>query len=526
MMPDKRENNTAILIPIVTLVMGLIACVYAWSKPLGDFANYYYGAAFISSGDYQQVYDVHRFNEAVELVGHHQLFLDHTSVPPQTPFFYKPFTLFADPFVSRGIFNVLGVCCFAFMLFRLLKNYAPLSFPRSTVFLAAMAYPMYQNIVLGQTYLFIASLLIAVWLAYLNGRHIQASIWLALAVVLKITPIIILVFFIVRRQWRLVISFIIAYIIISAITLLVTGYEVFELYYLHLLPRIMDGYINDPYTPSYHGFVVLLRHLGQYDAVLNPHPTYQFSPQLIGLLNLILLLPLFAVVLYRCILQKSTETAALVLLLLFLFIGSGYFSTYSLLVLPPFLILHRKGAAPVFQLILVLIICAVPPRILQDAPVWIQHFKLYALLLLFALTLTRPERTVRMNAIAALLLIVFAAANLAKLFLLESPPKYTYFSNAIVQHYVTDYSIVNDSLQATVYSMKGKQNVKIPLSKATSCSLPLPKKAQYLGPGNLLYKNIVCRNDSVIFMCDVGRGVGLYHLYCVPARQFPVNQLK
>ncbi|MCA6363059.1 MAG: DUF2029 domain-containing protein [Bacteroidetes bacterium] len=526
MIQEKKENNTAVLLPLCVLLLGLAAVYYCYHKPLSDFGNYYYGAALMQKSDYRLVYDVHRFNEAVSMAGGKDLFLNHTTVPPQTPLFYKPFSYVPDPFLARGIFNVLGVCCFAFMLYRLLRQYAALSFPRSMLLLAAMAYPLYQNIAFGQTYLFIASLLIAAWLANLRGRAILTGLWLALAVILKVTPVVALLYFLVRRQWNVFWSFLAVYAAITGIAIGLYGTEVFEMYYLHLLPRIADGYINDPYSASYHGLIVLLRHLGQYDAVLNPNPVFTISPAIIVLINLAVLLPLLAVALFRSGIQKSGETGAFVLLLLFLFLGSGYFSTYSLLILPPFFILHRRGAAPVMQMLLLLIICAVPPRMFEHAPVALQHFKLYALVLLFALTAARPERGVRMNAVAALLLLSFAAVQIVKVFLPHSGPQFAYFSRTISQHYVTDYMIEGNALRATVYNKAGKEKITLPLAAAAHCEVKLPAKPEYAGPGNVLFKNIVCRNDSVIFMSDAGRGAGLYHLYAMPRSKFPFHQLK
>lgn len=526
MIQEKKENSTALLLPLCVLLLGLAAVFYCYHKPLSDFGNYYYGAAFMQKNDYRLVYDVHRFNEAVAMAGGKDLFLNHTVVPPQTPLFYKPFSYVPDPFLARGIFNVLGVCCFAFMLYRLLLQYAALSFPRSMVLLAAIAYPLYQNIAFGQTYLFIASLLIAVWLAHLRGKNILAGVWLALAVILKVTPVVVLLYFLVRRQWKVLWSFLVIFVAVTGIAIGVYGAEVFEMYYLHLLPRIADGYVNDPYSASYHGLVVLLRHLGQYDAVLNPNPAFAFSPVVIVLINLVLLLPLLAVALFRSGMQKPGETGAFVLLLLFLFLGSGYFSTYSLLILPPFFILHRRGAAPVTQLLLLLIICTVPPRLLEHAPVALQHFKLYALVLLFALAAARPERGVRMNAVAALLLLCFAGMQIAKLFLPGGGPQFTYFNRLLTQDYVTNYTIAGNTLQATVYSKTGKERITLALTPAEPCEVNLPAKPEYVWPGNVLFKNIACRNDSVIFMSDAGRGAGLYHIYVMPRNKFPFHRLK
>jgi hypothetical protein len=74
--------------------------------------------------------------------------------------------------------------------------------------------------------------------------------------------------------------------------------------------------------------------------------------------------------------------------------------------------------------------------------------------------------------------------------------------------------------------MRGKEQLTLPLTPGTSCRLPLPPQNLYRDHHNLLYKNIICRNDSVIFLCDVGRGVGLYHIFAVPRARFPFEELK
>lgn len=523
---EKKENNTAILLPLVVLLLGLAAVFYCYHKPLSDFGNFYYGAAFMQKNDYRLVYDVHRFNEAVAIAGGKDLFLNHTTSPPQTPLFYLPLSYVDDPFLAKCIFNSLGVCCFAFMLFRILRFYPPLSLPRSVLFMIIMAYPFYQNIVFGQTYLFIASLIIAAWLSYLKGRSFLSGFWLAFAVVLKITPAVFLIYFIVRRSWKTVFSCLLCCGLITCAGIVFYGSDVFEMYFFHHLPRIMDGYINDPYSPGYHGVLVLLRHLGQYDAVLNPFPPFHFSEQFITLINLLVLLPFLAVVLLRVSINRPAETTGVVLLLLFMCLGSGYFSMYSLVVFSPFFILQRNGAAPITQAVLVVVICLFPWQLPDTVPVFFQHYKLYALMLLFILVATRSERSGRMSVVSASLLFVFVVAQVVKLFVPGGGPKYSYYRKDILQHYVSDYEINGNELKLTVYSKKGRESILIQLPSSSGCELPVPKRSEYIGKGHILYKNILCRNDSILFLSDAGRGTGLYHIYSVPKSKFPLNELK
>jgi len=499
--------------------------VYCYNKPLSDFANYYYGAQLFNSEDPHAVYDVHRFNEAVQSSGEKNVFLDHTSVPPQTPAFYKPFTLIKNPYTARAVFNVIGLFIFVYMLHALLKQYSSGSIWYTIGFMIAMFMPIYQNISFGQTYLFITALLIAAWLAHLRGKSALAGIWLGLAIILKITPVVLLLYFIVRKHYRVTIFTAITFVLATTATAFFTGSDVLELYFIDLLPRIADGYINDPYSNSYHGLVVLLRHLGQLDAILNPAPYFNFSPQLIASVNGIVLFVLLGITLLRANIALIRDTAPLALLLLLLYIGSGYSSTYSLLVLPPFLLVITSRR-PLVYVVLTIFMCALPPRLLTDAPVIFQHFKLYLFLALFMILVAPGIRNLRVSAMTTAIIIVFGILQIQKIVTADQTPKYEYFKKTITQDYITDFAIHNDTLTAIAYSMRGKEIVTIPLPQETPCSLPVEPQHLYRDRHHLLYKNITCRNDSVIFLCDVGRGVGLYHIFVMPKAQFPFEQLK
>lgn len=518
-------------LPLAFLLLGLAGVWKVWYQPLGDFANYYYGARFMNKADCWQVYDVHRFNQAVEAAGQPGLFLDHTSVPPQTPLFYKPLAAIADPFLARGVFNAVGVVVFAFLLWRLLRAYPPAKNSYALLLLVAAAFPVYQNLAFGQTYLFITALLMAAWLAQLRGRMAMAGLWLAVAVALKLTPVVLLLFFVVRRQWRPVVWCLVFWAGITGLSMLVAGTDVFRIYYVHLLPRILDGYLNDPYSASYHGWVVLLRHLGQFDAVLNPEAPFAFSPQLIVLLNAVLLLPLFILVLLRIDRQQLKSTQGWLLLLVFLNIGSGYSSTYSLLVLVPFALLFSEGNAPLIRTLLLVGICLLPPRLLEHAPVVLQHYKFWLLLLVFFLTAGTGLRPVRLSPVIFRLTLLFIGLQAAKAVFLPKQLPMTYYSQSLTKYdYIQDYQLTDSAFKINGYGVSGKTTTTLPYLTGSYCALsgkPDPVHNRiFIGPGNHLFRTLVCDDKKVIFLCDQGRGVGLFHLFTMPREQFPFDQLR
>ena len=524
-MKSLREIHYSLWLPTILLVFGCCAIIYCYNKPLSDFANYYFGAQLINADDHQAVYDVHRFNETVQSSGENNVFLDHTSVPPQTPVFYKPLTLIKNPYAARAVFNIIGLLVFIYVLRELMRQYSEVNVRCAIGFLIAMLVPVYQNISFGQTYLFIAALLIATWLAHLRGKLLLAGVWLGIAIVLKITPVILLLYFVARKHFRVVIASALTFGLITLTTSLITGHEVIILYFLDLFPRLTDGYINDPYSNSYHGLVVLLRHLGQHDAILNPDTYFNFSPQFIAAVNGVVLLVLLGLILFRARIAQLTDTNPIVLLLLLLYIGSGYSSTYSLLIFPPF-ILVTNSKRQMLRVLLTILICALPPRLLTDAPIVFQHFKLYLFLALFILLVATGIHKFRMSLTTITIMVLFGIVQIRKVIASDQLPEYEYFRKAITQDYITDYSIYNDTLKATAYSMRGKEQLTLPLTPGTSCRIPLPPQNLYRDHHNLLYKNIICRNDSVIFLCDIGRGVGLYHIFAVPRARFPFEELK
>jgi hypothetical protein len=104
----------------------------------------------------------------------------------------------------------------------------------------------------------------------------------------------------------------------------------------------------------------------------------------------------------------------------------------------------------------------------------------------------------------------------------DEEPRYTYFHPEIWKAaYVLDYWIQDDSLFASTWGKDGAKQVSMKLAypprivqeKDTSHSIPT------ITPDGILVKKQFVVNDTVLFLSDAGRGVGLYHLFCMPIRR-------
>ncbi|TND04849.1 MAG: hypothetical protein FD123_3786 [Bacteroidetes bacterium] len=502
---------------------GLGFAIYAYHKPVSDFGNYFFSSreAF---GDkvWSNVYDVFAFNVKYSGEG---VFLNHTPVPPQSMLFYLPFRFAEDVYLSRFLFNLFGVLLFVFALHRLLRS--PLLKSKTGLYLLAIPalIPFYYNIAFGQSYTYIAAALIGMLLLYEKGKWLPASLLLAVVISLKTTPLVLLLYFILKKDWRFVIGTVFICLLFLALTIPATGFETVYNYYAHIFPRISDGYVSDPYSTSFHGFIVILRKLFSPDALLNPQALSDAGSAWISIVSgLISLLTLW--IAFSLVWKKWNEPAAgIFVLLLFLNLSSGYMSTYSLLLLFPFFpaVNSRKDWISVFLLALAF---ALPPRLFDGWPVLLAHYKFWLFLAVLFLQF-RDGKAIFSIPVAGFYVLGFSGIFLlAKSMNTKDIPAISYYApEKIREHYVFRYRLDPAGLQYTYWDNKSAQQEKHadkPLLRQDEDTMlhRLNQAQEIFLPGHWQAKQFTRVNDTVVFLSDYKRGAGLYNLFCMPVKEF------
>ncbi|MCK9375637.1 MAG: DUF2029 domain-containing protein [Syntrophobacterales bacterium] len=116
-------------------------------------------------------------------------------------------------------------------------------------------FPSWVSIVFGQ-FSFILLLLITLgWLAARSGKDKMAGIYLGLAMSLKIFMGLFLIFFLIRRRWRLLSWFVSIFIILSLLPLLIMGIDTYK-DYLSILSGIT--WYATSWNASFMGFFTRL----------------------------------------------------------------------------------------------------------------------------------------------------------------------------------------------------------------------------------------------------------------------------
>jgi len=160
-----------------------------------------------------------------------QLFKDH---PLPAGYLYPPFwAVVLEPFVRYGKFgvtlaswvmNVVSVMAFYFLLIAVLKryNFSARLAVLITVFFALVNVPLLRTLYYGQVNLHMVNCTLLALVLYPRQRFLSA-LALAVAVHLKVSPIIIAFVFLLERDWRWIIYFGISLALVAAIPVFTDG---------------------------------------------------------------------------------------------------------------------------------------------------------------------------------------------------------------------------------------------------------------------------------------------------------------
>jgi hypothetical protein len=267
------EIVVALTLAGVFLVYGLAP---AWRAVNSDFSNYYLVARLYRQGDsLARVYDwpwiQRQKNHAgmeKRLVGF--ITLTVYSAMPIVPFANLPVLSAKRCWVAV---NLLLLAASGFLLYRM----TALGRMQTAILILLAIQPLRMSFLLGQLHILVLFLLVlSLWL-YLNARPIASGVILALAAAVKIYPILFVVYFVRKRQWRAVAGLVGGSLLLGALALYLFGTEVNRVYLEEILPRTIRGDNVDPYHIRWSSFNALFHRLFVFEPELNPDP-YVRSP--------------------------------------------------------------------------------------------------------------------------------------------------------------------------------------------------------------------------------------------------------
>jgi hypothetical protein len=178
--------------------------------------------------------------------------------PPQSFFLFLPLSLV--PFTVAGtVFVMLSTLSFVLSIIILFKIFSlkPLSgLGILLIILAFNFFPAKFTLGMGQVNNFVLMLVVLFIYFLVNKRQVLSGLFLSLAVLIKVSPVVLFAYIIYCKKWKIILTALTFGIIISFITYLFVGQEVFLYYFLKTLPKLMGAWPGDYYNQSLSGFIL------------------------------------------------------------------------------------------------------------------------------------------------------------------------------------------------------------------------------------------------------------------------------
>lgn len=325
-----------LLFVVLAAYMAAHTLPHAWRKLNTDFPNYYLTAHLAHAGD-----TTNRIYEWIWI----QRQKDHLAIAqpivgmvPITPFS----TLAVWPLSSLPALTAkhwwlaltMGMLAVDLIL---LQSMTRLPW-RRILLVAALCFPLYANLLYGQYYVLLLFVLtLACWL-HLRQRRFWAGMMVGLAFGLKIFPILYLLYFLRKRDWKAFEGGVVGSMAVATASIGVFGWALNRVYVAQVLPWALRGEGTDPYNLQASSISSLLHRLFIYEPQRNPHPALNapwLLAVLIPLLQLVVFAPalLFATPKSTCSRRVRLEWAAILLASLAISTSPAFYD-FTLLILP------------------------------------------------------------------------------------------------------------------------------------------------------------------------------------------------
>lgn len=249
-----------------------------------------------------------------------QKFFDYYNYPPAATLFFYAFTLLnvnTAEFIFTGL-SLLSLFISIWLLFRLTRLRFSLPLFLVACYLSLRFSPVRLTLTLGQVNLIVFLLIL---LAFYWRRSWLGGISLGLAFILKFTPAFLLLFFILKQYWRVVLGFLYTVTLLHFLAVLIFGWDLTLYYYTQVIPRLLT---TSQLTYMNQSLAALLGRLG----------VFSFIPRL-GLI-----LPLIYFLVRR---QLDFTTYSLFLILMTVFIPTFAWQHHYVFLIPAIFLLGIRN---------------------------------------------------------------------------------------------------------------------------------------------------------------------------------------
>lgn len=239
-----KSNFVKLFLLLIFLLSLLFFLKPLFADYYPDFSSYYYGARTIPHGGNPYLGGENFFGPFL--------------YPPFALLFFLPFT-FVSFFIAQKIFVVLSILCLLLSFFILFKLFKISFFSLLAIFLLTLVFNFFPEkftLGMGQINNVVLLLMSLFIYFYMKKREYLAGSFLAIAIMLKLSPILLVLFLLIDKRWKVLLATGISLFIMAlAVVLFVTPSN--NIYFLEtVLPSLVTSWWKaDYYNQALSGFL-------------------------------------------------------------------------------------------------------------------------------------------------------------------------------------------------------------------------------------------------------------------------------
>jgi hypothetical protein len=238
-----------------------------------DFPNYYIAGRLVLEGRFERAYDDGWFQEQIRSSGIEGMG-KFSPYPPVTAFIMIPFAWLEPLNALRAwtIINLGVLLCTITLLSRMLNK----DWLWSSLVILLSGHALVNNFRFGQFYLVLTFLTLWSLLLWQRDRRVFSGALMAIGATIKYFPIVFLPLCIVRKEWKIVLSFVGTVIALILSSIAVLGIEPYRHFLETVLLPHLSGNIQNRFSMNFQSWNSLLARLMIFDSTLNPNPVFNF----------------------------------------------------------------------------------------------------------------------------------------------------------------------------------------------------------------------------------------------------------
>jgi hypothetical protein len=250
----------------------------AWRFLNTDFPNYYLVARLFREGySLDRVYDWIWLQRIKDHWGLAQPLVGFAGLTPLSALPIVPLTIFSA-LAAKRIWILINLGLLVGSVEFLFRS---TTLSRRRIWLIALLaiLPLRTSFLYGQMHIAVLFLMTLAYFLLRRQRAWMCGLCIAIAAALKVYPLLFILYFLWRRQWRPAIATIGSTVLIVIVGGFAMGWQLLRTYALQMLPRTLQGEVLDPYSAHAASAAALFHRLFLFEPSLNPAPAFS-SPSL------------------------------------------------------------------------------------------------------------------------------------------------------------------------------------------------------------------------------------------------------